>query len=205
VLSIKKAFFHFRIDKCREHQLSLQKKIQKPWTGDIWSLEMEIRTFKENFEAKNQELKITEHDLNTIKGQQKNSQNRFQECDTKRGTLIYQQQQEKDLFGERAAYVIDVCSKLNISVTLDLDNSQMDVQGLLDTIKSGIAQQDQMLNKMGKEHDQTDQLLQSEIDSLREGRAKIQSEIMSKRKLVSSFSFFVYLLRTAVYIMFFSG
>jgi DNA repair protein RAD50 len=166
-----------RVENCCQQQTNLQGKITKVWSGDTWSLESEIQNFHQTTDGRKKDLENVEHDLQTIKSKIEATGACHRKLDTQLERVTTQLSTEKKIFAKRERDVHDICDLLAIRFKKEVDSSQ------LNDIKASISQQDQAVKAMALDHDEIDQQLQDQIDSIREAKTKIETELTATRNL----------------------
>lgn len=162
----------------------MAEKIRTPFDGTLSQLDRELRTFKDRQAEKKTDLRQFCEDLAKIRGQEKRQQLQLAELDRKRTTLMVQLQQEQDFHDERAKHVANLCDRLDVTdVPHDVTNcSSEDIDAVLGRIKDAFHRADATIAEMSRRHDREEAELQSEIDKLRERRAKAESDVTSANK-----------------------
>lgn len=172
------------MEKCKEHQESLLANIKTKFDGSIIDLNQEIRTFKQRINEKKSHLSNDEDDLQRTKQQQRDIEKLISELERKREKLIHDRKQEEHFHGERVKYIRDICVRLGITITIDLDNANESVDDLLTQIRDAFKQKEQTIKDLSQRHDQIDSDHQQTIDNVRVKQATVDSNIKSFRKQV---------------------
>lgn len=162
----------------------MAEKIRTPFDGTLSQLDRELRTFKDRQAEKKTDLRQFGEDLAKIRAHEKRLQLQLAELDRKRTTLIVQRQQEQDFHAERAQHVASLCDRLAVTgVPDDLTNcTGEDIDGILVRIKDAFHRADATIADLSRRHDREETEQQTEIDKLRERRAKAESDVTSANK-----------------------
>ncbi|XP_055382426.1 DNA repair protein RAD50 [Condylostylus longicornis] len=170
------------IKSCEEHIKSLTSKIKKEFDGSVDQIDIEIRNFHENMEEKKSELKSLEDLLNRIKNQERKLRSSLTDLEHKRSTLLSKRQLEQEYVGKRAKKISDLCEKLEIPVSIDIENAKEDeVLNIYEQIGKAFVLEDKKISELSEKHDKTENEKQTEIDKCRENKVTIESDIQSKR------------------------
>lgn len=123
-------------------------------------------------------------DLAKIRAHEKRLQSQLAELDRKRTTLIVQRQQEQDFHAERVQHVASLCDRLSVSdFPDDLTNcSSEEIDAVFDRINEAFNKSDAKIAELSRRHDREETEQQTEIDKLRERRAKAESDVTSANK-----------------------
>lgn len=161
----------------------MSTKIRTPFDGSLSQLDRELRTFKDRQTEKKTDLRQFGEDLSKIRAQEKRVQSQLSDLDRKRSTLIVQRQQEQDFHAERAQHVATLCDQLEVGVPDDLNNSSSDaIDAILTQIREAFQRADGTIADLSRRHDREELDQQTEIDKLREKRAKVESDVTSANK-----------------------
>lgn len=157
------------------------------FNGTIAMLERELRYFKERTEERKKTIFEFECEIKSVRIKEHNIQLKLTEMERKRGTLLYQRQQEQDLASERANHIKSLANRVNVTVDSDLENSNGNIEDTMKRISAAMKLEEDKIKELSQEHDKIDQELQGKIDKLREQKASIDSDTASKKKQVWQF------------------
>lgn len=175
--------FHlFRHTNKKENREKLIKNIKEIFNGTIDDLQSEIRLFKQQVLRKDQELSNLKLKMEQVKQQQCKVNEKFQENDRKFITFIGQREQEQNLFAEKAVNVRELCNRLRIKITFDLENCNERSNELLPAIKSGMSQEEEYITEIYATNEQIQYEQDTQIGQLRDKSVRIESEITTDRK-----------------------
>lgn len=183
-LYTRKVTIQAELKSCKDSKDSLKAKIKNVFNGDADSLNDKIRSFKREMDGKSEELKNIEDDLVAIKAQEKKLQNELTELNASNTKLSFHRQQEQELNAERAGKIKDLSENLNIPINCDLENSNEDVSEIFNKIKLGLQKEELVIQEITKNNDKIDREQQIEIDSLRDKRTTLSTNIKSKTLLL---------------------
>lgn len=173
-----------KVEKCKELQVAISSKIKNKFDGSFAMLDREIRSFKEKMNDKKDNLLTHEQDLERVKVQVERLRHTLSDLEKKRTTLIIQRQKEQELLSEQFKLCTDLYSRLNIVVDFNSQDENLNMTSIMDKITQAIKGEENKVNDLSKDHDKVDVEMQVEIDKLREKRASVESDVVSKKKQI---------------------
>uniref|UniRef100_A0A182W127 DNA repair protein RAD50 n=1 Tax=Anopheles minimus TaxID=112268 RepID=A0A182W127_9DIPT len=153
-LLAKKIELGSKIKGKQEQSQQLKSKIKKLFEGSLPELEVEIKMFQQTSASKHSELEEDESELHRMKSQDRSLQNKLQSLEG-----------QKIEFAEKQ-------KRWNV-----LDSA-------LGSIRNALHKQDVDLKSKTKAFDEEDVRAQKNIDNLRETKATLESDCISKRKQI---------------------
>ncbi|XP_052866880.1 DNA repair protein RAD50 [Anopheles cruzii] len=185
MLIAKKIDFSSKIQSKQEEQSKLKSKITQLFEGTLIELEQEIRIFQQKTASKKSELEATKGELETTKSKDRVIQGKWLQMDQQRIAIITKQQRERELKIERSKKIVLLGEKLKLSLPADCHSATVDLSVIQSTIKAiqqAVQAETRKVQSMATEYDEEDVLKQREIDKLREAKATLESDCLSKRK-----------------------
>lgn len=173
-----------RLEKSKQHQSSVAAKIRTPFAGTDAELARELTTFKAKHTEQQSDLQRQTDALQAAKATEKRLQQELGDLDRRRATLVVQRQQEQELHDERARHLGRLCERLAVSVAgIDLQQcSAAELQSVQRSVRSAFGRRDAAVAALAEQHDRADATAQTEIDRLRERRAKVESDVMAANR-----------------------
>ncbi|XP_055616595.1 DNA repair protein RAD50 [Toxorhynchites rutilus septentrionalis] len=187
-LKQQKVEYKSKIGSKEDQQKQLHSKIRTIFDGTLAELEIEIRNFQLSMSSKHSDLRDAETDLNSRKAQEKQHQAKLQDCETRRVQLVSKRGQEQDLSGDRGAKIVELREKLKLPCVSSYEAGGAEVQSALKEIKGAIGEEEKGVLTMGKEHDEADHRAQRTIDSLREEKTQLETDVRMKKQMKSDFA-----------------
>lgn len=131
------------------------------------------------------ELNEAKKEMAAARQQEQRLLSQIQENERKCIGYVHQREQEQDFYAKRAENLKELCKRLKINVTFDLENANERCNELLPQINAGISKEDENVSEMTAANEQIDFEQQTEIDRLRENRTQTESDISSKRNQIT--------------------
>lgn len=176
--------FSDRYKSKKENREQLVAKIKDLFKGSETELDAEIRSFKETMVKKDMELDDAKKELTVTKQQEQKLSQKFQENERKCFGFVHQREQEQDFYAKKAENIREICERLNIEITFDLENSNERSDELLPQIRVRVSEEEENISELVATNEQIDYEQQTEIDKLREKRTQVESEISAKRSQI---------------------
>lgn len=172
-------FFLFRLKNKTENAQKLTLKIKTPFTGTESQLEDEIKDFHSRRADKKIELDDKEDVLQTEQYEYKEMSKKVDEHDRKHHSLISDRQREKELYEQKVKYIKNLCTKLNMNVTFDIENGNAGrVAELVANIKTEIAKVDGKIKEMIANNEREDEKLEKEIRKYADEESRVEAELV---------------------------
>lgn len=143
--------------------------------------------FKEDQDEKQTEKQKIENECSVIASEEKKCLQAQSTCKANIGGINDKISAMQDLSGERYAKMREICGKLGIPFD-DGDQSidTQQVSGTFESVEEKITEHEQEFEMMKIEYSESDQMLQSNIDKLRDERTKLDTEIANLARLITS-------------------
>lgn len=161
-----------------ENAHKLTDKIRTMFAGTEAELEREIQQFNARRAEKKTELEDKEDVLQTEQYEYSEMSKKFAEHDRKCHSLTLDRQREQDLHAQKAKYVKNMCTKLNVNVTFDIDNFNERANELVTEIKSEMTKIDGKIKEMIAHNEREDEKLEKEIRKYSEDGSRVEAEIV---------------------------
>uniref|UniRef100_A0A182NCI9 DNA repair protein RAD50 n=1 Tax=Anopheles dirus TaxID=7168 RepID=A0A182NCI9_9DIPT len=182
-LLAKKIEFSSKIKSKQEQGQQLKSKINKLFEGSLPELEVEIRVFQQTSAAKQSELESEESEMQQLKMQERSLQQKLQTTDGQKIELLEKQKRERELQVERGKKITVLAGKLKVTASLDNGGAE-EVDLALTSIRNAIKTEEQLMQTKTKSFEEEDTRAQKRIDTLRETKATLESDCLSKRKQI---------------------
>uniref|UniRef100_A0A182QKZ8 DNA repair protein RAD50 n=1 Tax=Anopheles farauti TaxID=69004 RepID=A0A182QKZ8_9DIPT len=182
-LLAKKIEFASKIKGKQEQGQQLKSKINNLFEGSLPELEVKIRAFQQTSAAKQSELASEESEIQRLKGQERALQSKLQTTEGQKIELLEKQKRERELQLERGKKITVLSEKLNITPSGGVSHVE-DVDSALTSIRNGLKAEEQLVKTKIKTFEEEDSRAQKCIDKLRETKATLESDCLSKRKQI---------------------
>lgn len=171
--------FYFRLKNKTENAQKLTLKIKTPFNGTESELLREIEKFHSDRANKKIELEDKEDVLQTEKYEFGESTKKVDEHDRKHHSLVMDRQREKELYEQKVKYIKNMCTKLKMNVTLDLENvnDERTVAELVANIKAEMVKVDGKIKEMIATNEREDEKLEKEIRKYSDEESRIEAEL----------------------------
>lgn len=171
------------LKQLRKREDASRKKIQELFEGDIAQLKQEIVDFEHKGENSQMKKKETEADVKNYTNDLKVIEGRVKEIQIKLTRLQAEKEQEQETLAQRAEECRKICERFGIPVESDLENDNNAASVLFSKVKDAIKFEEEEVAQTAKNNDDVETQVQNKIDSVREERARTDSEAVAKNKL----------------------
>lgn len=131
------------------------------------------------------ELNETKKKLAANKQQEQKYSEKIQENERKCIGFVHQLEQKQDSYAKKAENMREICKRLNIEITFDLENCNERSDELLPEIRVRLSDEEENITEIVATNEQVDYEQQTEIDKMREKRTQVESEISAKRSQIT--------------------
>ncbi|XP_053680877.1 DNA repair protein RAD50 [Anopheles nili] len=186
-LVAKKIELTSKIKSKQEQSRQLELKITKLFDGSLAELEVEIRVFHQTVCSKRSDLEDNESELQTIKSQERSLQSKLHSSEGQIMELTGKQKRQRELQIDRSKKIAVLGSKLKLSLNDDYGDASVGssvLDAAIRAIRDAMQAEEMNVQSMVKKFDEMDAQAQKKIDSLREAKATLESDCVSKRKQI---------------------
>ncbi|XP_035775418.1 DNA repair protein RAD50-like [Anopheles albimanus] len=176
-----------KIQSKDDEQRKLKSKIKHQFAGSLVELEGELRMFQQKTITKQDELEVEKSELESTKAKERSIQSNLQRLDGQKMTMSAKRNHEHELKVDRGKKMEELGRKLNLSLPSECSNPSIDeniVVSILDSIRDATKKEEKNVQTMAAQCDEEDVKKQKEIDKLRESKATLESDCVSKKKQI---------------------
>lgn len=166
----------------QENAKNCSAKITNIFTGSEFELQQAINLFKSRHLQKQNELSENEEKVKNEQDVLSQITKRLDEYNRKYYSLLQESEREQDLYEEKAKYIQNLCTNLNINVDFDIKNDNTRAAGLVASIQTALSQERANITEIANNNEKIDAEQEQEIRGHREQEVRIKSEITSITK-----------------------
>lgn len=148
------------------------------FTGTESELEHEIVQFNARRAEKKIELDDKDDVLQTEHYEYSEITRKVDEHDRKHHSLVSERQREKELYEQKVKYIKNMCTKLAINVTFNLENCNERAAEIVANIKTEMANVDAKIKEMIANNEREDEKLEKEIRKYSDEGSRVEAEIV---------------------------
>lgn len=148
------------------------------FTGTESELEHEIVQFNARRAEKKIELEDKDDVLQTEHYEYSEITRKVDEHDRKHHSLVSERQREKELYEQKVKYIKNMCTKLAINVTFNLENCNERAAEIVANIKTEMANVDAKIKEMIANSEREDEKLEKEIRKYSDEGSRVEAEIV---------------------------
>lgn len=148
------------------------------FTGTESELEHEIVQFNARRAEKKIELDDKDDVLQTEHYEYSEITRKVDEHDRKHHSLVSERQREKELYEQKVKYIKNMCTKLAINVTFNLENCNERAAEIVANIKTEMANVDAKIKEMIANSEREDEKLEKEIRKYSDEGSRVEAEIV---------------------------
>ncbi|KAG5675748.1 hypothetical protein PVAND_005626 [Polypedilum vanderplanki] len=173
----------------KDEYVKLQERITKNGgkiDRDLESLKQQQLNFEKDRQDREKNKESLEEECKKLKSLKEKKRNDMMTLNGKMHEYTSDYQRLQDIFAERFDKMQEICSKLNIPFTDDMDQS-INTQSLADTlsnIKQYILSAEENFVRLKAEAKKDEDAYQLNIDKIREERTKLETNIATQRNLI---------------------
>lgn len=148
------------------------------FSGTESQLEREIAQFHSRRADKKIELDDKEDVLQTEQYEYKEITKKVDEHDRKHHSLVLDRQREKELYEQKVKYIKNLCTKLKMNITFDIENGNDGrVAELVANIKTEVAKVDTKIKELIASNEREDEKLEKEIRKYSDEESRVEADL----------------------------
>lgn len=186
-LEAERKQFENSIKLLNEQIIKIQSKIKEMLDEDEDSIQEKLQKFTEILEIKENEKQNLSDEVQKIELRINIISNEINEKKTNIELMATKIGEMQEKIDERAKEMINLASKMNLELSIDIETQSLDESGLMlafEEIETSIKNQKKLLNKSKHEGQKTELEMQKKIDEKREEKTEISTNIKSFSKRV---------------------
>lgn len=154
--------------------------------GDIDELKTKIEEFNEEQLLITTELTEEEQKLKRAKREDDEIQKQIADHDRKYHTKVAERRQEQELYAKRAEQIKQLCTSLDIAMDFDVENDNERAVSLIPSIRTAISTEGDRITEIERNNERIDAEQEKEVRIVREEEIRINSEVESIRKQLTT-------------------